>query len=93
MGNAASLYAMMRNTGSAIGISLVTNMLNSHQQMHQAYLGQHVTIFDAWKLDQAGSQMPGAPPMHLINGMIDPSGPGIWVDLRQRPAPGRAHDL
>jgi len=70
MGNAASLYAMMRNTGSAIGISLVTNMLNSHQQIHQAYLGQHVTIFDAWKLDQAGSHMPGAPPMHLVNGMI-----------------------
>ena len=70
MGNAASLYAMMRNTGSAVGISLVSNMLNSHQQIHQTYLGQHVTIFDAWKLDQAGSQMPGAPPMHLINGMI-----------------------
>ena len=45
-------------------------MLNSREQIHQAYLGQHVTIFDAWKLDQAGSRMPGAPPMHLINGMI-----------------------
>jgi DHA2 family multidrug resistance protein len=38
MGYAASLYNMMRNTGSAIGISLVTNLLNSREQMHQAYL-------------------------------------------------------
>ena len=38
MGYAASLYNMMRNTGSAIGISLVTNMLNSREQTHQAYL-------------------------------------------------------
>jgi DHA2 family multidrug resistance protein len=70
MGYAASLYAMMRNTGSAIGISLVSNMLSSHQQIHQSYLAEHVTIFDAWKLDQAGSRMPGAPQLHLLNGLV-----------------------
>src|SRR5271154_7252066 len=32
MGYAASLYNMMRNTGSAIGISLVINLLNSREQ-------------------------------------------------------------
>jgi hypothetical protein len=26
--------------GSAIGISLVTNLLNSREQLHQAYLGE-----------------------------------------------------
>ena len=36
MGYAASLYNMMRNTGSAIGISLVTNMLSSREQIHQS---------------------------------------------------------
>jgi Major Facilitator Superfamily len=35
MGYAPSLYNMMRNTGSAIGISLVTNMLNSQEQTHR----------------------------------------------------------
>jgi DHA2 family multidrug resistance protein len=89
MGYAASLYAMMRNTGSAIGISLVTNLLNSHQQIHQSYLAEHVTIFDAWKLDHAGSHMPGAPQMHLLNGLIthQPQGFGlIYANLQRQAA-------
>jgi MFS transporter, DHA2 family, multidrug resistance protein len=61
MGYASSLYNMMRNTGSAIGISLVTNLLNSLEQKHQSYLVQHVSIFDAWRLSEQGPRMPGAP--------------------------------
>jgi DHA2 family multidrug resistance protein len=34
MGYAASLYGMMRNIGGAIGISLVSNLLNSREQTH-----------------------------------------------------------
>jgi DHA2 family multidrug resistance protein len=68
MGYAASLYNMMRNTGSAIGISLVTNLLNSRLQVHQSYLTEHFTIFDAWRLD-AVSRMPGAPAPNLIAGL------------------------
>jgi len=70
MGYAASLYNMMRNTGSAIGISLVTNMLNSQEQTHQAYLTQHFTSFDAWHADQAAPLMPGAPHFHFMNGLL-----------------------
>ncbi len=69
MGYAASLYNMMRNTGSAIGISLVSNMLNSRQQIHQSNLVQRVSIFDAWKIDQAAPHMSGAIQPHLIQGM------------------------
>ena len=69
MGYAASLYNMMRNTGSAIGISLVTNMLNSREQIHQSYLTEHFTIFDAWKLDRAAPSAPGALHLGLIQGM------------------------
>ena len=65
MGYAASLYNMMRNTGSAIGISLVTNLLNSREQMHQAYLNEHFTTFRAWQFDQAGPLMPGSPHFNL----------------------------
>jgi MFS transporter, DHA2 family, multidrug resistance protein len=62
MGYAASLYNMMRNTGSAIGISLVTNLLSSREQIHQAYLTQHFTAFDAWRLNlMSPSRMPGSP--------------------------------
>ncbi len=69
MGYASSLYNMMRNTGSAIGISLVTNMLSSREQLHQSYLTQHFTTFDAWRLDQTAPAMPGAPHFNLMQGL------------------------
>jgi len=70
MGYAASLYNMTRNTGSAIGISLVTNLLNSRLQVHQSYLGEHFTIFQAWKMDAAvPGRMPGAPGINLMRGL------------------------
>ena len=77
MGYAASLYNMMRNTGSAIGISLVTNMLNSQEQTHQAYLTQHFTTFDAWHADQTGPLMPGSPHLHLMNGLLAQQAQGL----------------
>lgn len=70
MGYASSLYNMMRNTGSAIGISLVTNLLNSREQMHQAYLDEHFTPFRAWQLDQSGPPMPGSPHFNLAQGLV-----------------------
>jgi DHA2 family multidrug resistance protein len=69
MGYASSLYNMMRNTGSAIGISLVTNMLSSREQTHQAYLNEHFTPFGAWQLDQAPLRMPGSPHLNLFQGI------------------------
>jgi DHA2 family multidrug resistance protein len=82
MGYAASLYNMMRNTGSAIGISLVTNMLSSREQLHQAYLTQHFTSFDAWRLDQAAPLMPGAPHFHMMNGLIAQQAQGLAMVYR-----------
>jgi MFS transporter, DHA2 family, multidrug resistance protein len=79
MGYAASLYNMMRNTGAAVGISLVTNLLNSHQQIHQAYLTQHFTIFDAWKIDNAGSHMPGSTRLNLMHGLMTHQAQGLGM--------------
>ncbi|HZP45521.1 MAG TPA: DHA2 family efflux MFS transporter permease subunit [Candidatus Binataceae bacterium] len=88
IGYAASLYNMMRNTGSAIGISLVTNLLNTREQLHQAYLGQHFTTFRAWTLDQSGPTMPGAPQFKLIQGLIDNQrqGLGLMYEIVQQQA-------
>ena len=79
MGYAASLYNMMRNMGAAVGISMVTNLLNSQQQIHQSYLTQHFTIFDAWKIDNAGSHMPGFARLNLMHGLMTHQAQGLGM--------------
>jgi DHA2 family multidrug resistance protein len=69
MGYAASLYNMIRNTGSAIGISVVSNLLASRSQVHQAYLSQHFTTYEAWQLSHPGQRLPGAPHWDLLHGI------------------------
>ena len=80
MGYAASLFNMVRNTGSAIGISLVSNLLNSREQIHQAYLTEHFTAFDAWRLDlMSPSRMPGSPHFGLVQGLVAQHAQGFGV--------------
>ncbi len=43
MGNATSIFNLMRNVGASIGISMVETMQVRKQQMHINVLGQHVT--------------------------------------------------
>ncbi len=88
IGYAASLYNMMRNTGSAIGISLVINLLNTREQLHQSYLTEHVTIFNAWQLDRMTPRMPGTPSLGLLHGLIinHPTGFGVLYATVQRQA-------
>jgi DHA2 family multidrug resistance protein len=50
MGYAASLYAVTRNLGAAIGISYLTTLLIRHQQVQQSYLVEHVSIFDLMRI-------------------------------------------
>ena len=61
MGYAASLYSMVRNIGSAVGISVVSTMLVSGEQIHQSRLAEHFSVFEAWRLPSAPLRMPGAP--------------------------------
>jgi MFS transporter, DHA2 family, multidrug resistance protein len=61
IGYAASLYNMMRNTGAAVGIAYLANMLVRNQQIHQARLVEHFSVFDAWKISNLGAHAPGAP--------------------------------
>jgi MFS transporter, DHA2 family, multidrug resistance protein len=60
VGQAASLYNMMRNTGAAVGISYMTTVLVDHEQTHQSYLVEHFTVFDAWKMSASPQLMPGS---------------------------------
>jgi DHA2 family multidrug resistance protein len=46
IGNAASLFNMLRNTGAAIGVALMTNSLLSRQQVHQSRLVEHFSVFE-----------------------------------------------
>ncbi len=82
MGYASSLYNMMRNTGSAIGISLVGNMLTSHEQIHQSYLASHVTPFSTWAMSEAAPRMAGAPPFKFMNQVITGQRQGLGMVYR-----------
>jgi len=47
MGNATSLFNLMRNIGGSIGIAVTGTMLSRHRQSVGAVLGEHVTAYDA----------------------------------------------
>lgn len=70
MGFATSLFTMMVNTGAAIGIACVSNMIISHQQMHQTYLVQHFSVFDAWRVSKVQPLMAGAPSFHFMAQLV-----------------------
>ena len=46
MGNATSIFNLMRNIGASIGIASVTTTLARHQQVHTNNLGQFITPFN-----------------------------------------------
>ena len=46
MGNATSLFNLMRNIGGSVGIALSTTMLSRRAQANLAVLGAHITIYD-----------------------------------------------
>ena len=62
--------------------------IDSREQLHQAYLGEHVTSFSAWQLDQAGLRMPGSPVLGLMHGLManQPRGFGMVYESIQRQA-------
>ena len=46
MGNATSIYNLMRNIGGSFGIATMTTFLSRRNQLHQDQLVSHVTPFD-----------------------------------------------
>jgi MFS transporter, DHA2 family, multidrug resistance protein len=46
MGNATSLFNLMRNIGASVGIASVTTIVARHSQEHTNVLGAHVNLYD-----------------------------------------------
>ena len=46
MGNATSIFNLMRNIGGSFGIAIMTTFLARRTQLHQSRLGEHVTLSD-----------------------------------------------
>jgi DHA2 family multidrug resistance protein len=46
MGYATSIYSLVRNIGSSMGISFVTTELARRSQFHQARLAESISIYD-----------------------------------------------
>jgi len=46
MGNATSLFNLMRNIGGSVGIATTQTVLVRHRQVHSSILSEHVTSFD-----------------------------------------------
>ncbi len=54
MQRAASLYAVTRNLGAAIGTSYLTTLLIHQQQINQSHLAEHVSAFTLSRLHTPG---------------------------------------
>ena len=76
IGYASSLFNMLRNTGAAIGIALMTNSLLSREQVHQSRLVEHFSVFEAWRLQTIAARLPGSPAFQYL-----PGHPGTYQQL------------
>ena len=47
MGNAASVFNLMRNLGGSVGIALTQTLIARDRQIHVANLGAHVSVYNA----------------------------------------------
>src|SRR5579863_2537642 len=78
MGYAASLYAVTRNLGAAIGTSYLTTLLVHREQVRQSYLVEHVSVFNVMRIPafvgqtDLGQQLAGGQKqgMMMLYGMI-----------------------
>ncbi|HTT77956.1 MAG TPA: hypothetical protein VMF50_18480 [Candidatus Binataceae bacterium] len=79
VGFAASLYNMMRNNAAAVGIAYLTNKLVSLEQVHQAYLVNHFSVFDAWRLSNLGQPTPGSTAFNYLPQLITGQKQGLGM--------------
>jgi MFS transporter, DHA2 family, multidrug resistance protein len=79
MGFAASLYNMMRNNAAAVGIAYLTNKLVSLEQVHQAYLVGHFSVFDAWRLSKVAPMEPGSTAFNYLPQLITGQKQGLGM--------------
>jgi hypothetical protein len=64
------------------GIAFMTNMLLTKQQIHQARLTEHFTVFDAWRLTNTGRYRPGAPSFTYLPQLVSGQKQGFVLVYR-----------
>jgi MFS transporter, DHA2 family, multidrug resistance protein len=79
MGFAASLYNMMRNNAAAVGIAFLTNKLISLEQVHQAYLVGHFSVFDVWRLTETAPAQPNGLAFNYLPQLITGQKQGLGM--------------
>ena len=79
MGYASSLFNMRRNTGAAVGIAYMTNVLISQQQIHQSTLVEHFSIFDAWRLSNMARPQAGSPSFDYLPQVLSGQRQGLGM--------------
>ena len=59
MGNATSVFNLMRNLGGSVGVAFAATMLSRGTQIHQLHLSEHVTVFDSgyWNAANKSAQL------------------------------------
>jgi DHA2 family multidrug resistance protein len=59
MGNATSVFGLVRNLGSSVGVAFAATMLSRGTQIHQSYLSEHITLYDLnyWNAANQSSQL------------------------------------
>ena len=69
-GYATSLYSVVRNIGSSVGISFITTWVARRSQFHQSVLVAHVTPYDMQSrgVSGAGKGIPIPPGSRLEHG-------------------------
>jgi len=65
MGNAASIFNLVRNIGAGVGIASVTTMLTRDRATHAAALGEHITMYDPRIRATVGA----IPDLHAVAGL------------------------
>ncbi|MFI5179082.1 MAG: DHA2 family efflux MFS transporter permease subunit [Vicinamibacterales bacterium] len=79
IGNASSLFNLVRNIGSSIGIAVVTTMLIRLRAAHASVLGEHVTIYDPAAQARLGQMqqfftshgLPNLAALAAMNGLVE----------------------
>ena len=78
IGNASSLFNLVRNIGSSVGIAVVTTMLFRLRVAHASSLGEHVTVYDPATQQRLGQMqqfftshgLPNLTALAAMNGLV-----------------------
>jgi MFS transporter, DHA2 family, multidrug resistance protein len=75
MGNATSIFNLIRNLGGSLGVAFVATMLSSRSQFHQSRLVDHLTQLDLTlgyfsQKAAAALQYKGMDPVSALNGSL-----------------------